>query len=746
MIRHIKEQLAEAKMPAFWQFYALIQGLIVISVYVFANDFWRYALYPFIGIMIVVGLAVGVLQQVNKLKLWYTLVIAVIFFEVSIVLQSLIYFGFPISTEISFYIKEIGIGFSALFTLLAMLFIERKFKLRGLVIDFGLISISIICFLFIARPDYLDIYLFHLTTVQQLSLFNIILGSFLLVIGMLHVALAKFIDIKSFLLILIVGLFIAHFSFSFLISLNYFENETFASKTSWFFYQILGFFSIFYSYLERFELKFARRANSRLSFIFMWLASIFAILTVPIATLITSLDNKDSSFYLITSISSLVLGSIIIWRFILLILSSDKQRKQLKTIAHTDELTGALNYLGYCEKYSRSALTNCLVIVMDIDDFKSINDLYGRNFGDMVLKRLFKRLMQLESVKLVSRVGPDNFITLFQVPKNDIESHLKSLRNTLGVWDIVDNKRVAVPLTFGASHSKKISDIEVLTRQAEKALKIARNKRVGFSLYTTNNNNKLIPRHEIRGILQQALDKNFLPVHFQPIYNLEDGSLKAIELLIRMQSSKHGLLLPGQFLDQARSYGLLTQLTKVCVHMIAQNYHQLPKVIININLPPYMLENPRILGEFLLSFKKEKLSPKRFCIEVTEDEDIPAEHLLGSVKLLKKVGFSIAMDDFGTGYSSLARLSMLPFDIVKIDRSILLAASSGNKAILESTITLIKRLGLAVVVEGVETLEQLSLIQELGANSVQGFLLSKPVDVNKAINLPLNAANIIAEF
>lgn len=129
-----------------------------------------------------------------------------------------------------------------------------------------------------------------------------------------------------------------------------------------------------------------------------------------------------------------------------------------------------------------------------------------------------------------------------------------------------------------------------------------------------------------------------------------------------------------------------------------------------------------------------------------EDEDIPAEHLLESVKVLKQLGFSIAMDDFGTGYSSLSRLSMLPFDIIKVDRSILLAASSGNKAILESTITLIKRLGLSVVVEGVETLEQLRLIRQLGAHSVQGYLLSKPIDVNKAIKVPINASNIIAEF
>ena len=219
-----------------------------------------------------------------------------------------------------------------------------------------------------------------------------------------------------------------------------------------------------------------------------------------------------------------------------------------------------------------------------------------------------------------------------------------------------------------------------------------------------------------------------------------------MELLIRIQSHENGILMPGQFLEQAKAYGLLTPLTKICINMIAKNFHKLPKTTININLPSYLLNNPSLLDDFLSCFEETKLPTNRFCIEVMEDQDIPADKLLQSIEKLKKTGFTIAMDDFGTGYSSLSRLSMLPFDTVKIDRSLLLAASSGNKTVLESAITLIKRLNLSVVVEGVETTKQLDLIRLLGADYVQGFLLSKPVDVNKAKDFPLNASNIIAEF
>ena len=746
MVLPIKEQLEEAEMPIFWQFYALFHAFLVTITFLFANDFWRFVLYPIIGLLIIIGLSSGIFRQVLMRKNWYFLIIGVVFIEISIILESLINFGISVNFNTVVYLKELGVAFAALFVLLAMLFIEKKFKLRGFLLDFGLVTISSIVFIFIVKPDYLNKFIFEFNIAQQFLLFNIALGLFLIIIGLLHFAFSKDYEIKDFILITIIGSFLSHFTIELLTSFEDFNNPLFASKTSWFFFQIIGSLSIFYSYLERFELKYSLRANSKISYLFMWLASILAILTVPVATLINGFDEKTPTFHLATNIASLILGSIVIWRLIILVSNSHRQRLKLINLAHTDEMTGILNYIGYCEKYSRSSITNCLVVAMDIDDFKSINDLYGRTFGDKVLKKIATRLSLLKTVKLVSRVGPDNFVIIFQVPKNKIKDQLKLLESELGVWQIIEDRRIAVPLTFGASHSTKITNIEVLTRQAEKALKIARNKRISFALYTDDDNDKLVPRHEIRGLLQQALDKNFLPVHFQPIYDLNDGSLKAIELLIRVQSPQHGLLLPSQFLDQARSYGLLTQLTKVCIKMIAYNYKHLPKVIININLPPYMIENPRILNDFLMAFKEANLSPNRFCIEVTEDEDIPAEHLLESVQLLKKVGFSIAMDDFGTGYSSLSRLSMLPFDTVKIDRSILLAATSGNKAILESTITLIKRLGLSVVVEGVETLEQLKLIRQLGAHSVQGFLLSKPTDVTNTIKLPLNAANIIAEF
>ena len=283
---------------------------------------------------------------------------------------------------------------------------------------------------------------------------------------------------------------------------------------------------------------------------------------------------------------------------------------------------------------------------------------------------------------------------------------------------------------------------KILQKQAELALKNARKEHSSFALYSEEKTHYQIPRHELRQILQQSVDDDYLPVHFQPIYDLKDGTLKSLELLIRVDSKEHGLLLPGHFLEQAKSYALLTSLTQICIKMIAKHSHELGDITINVNLPPYMLKSTKLLRNFIQLFEDEKLDPKRFCIEITEDEEISAHELIPAIKTLREQGFSIAMDDFGTGYSSLDRLSLLEVDTVKIDRSKLLTAESGNTTILEWAISLTKRLGVSVVVEGVETLEQLSLIKLLGADSVQGFLYSKPVPALQIKDIALNSNEI----
>lgn len=739
-------EVADKKMPRFWQFFVAIQVMLAISVIFISNDSWFHITNALLSISVSTAVIAGIIHQKHELYPWGLLLSGIVLIDIAIVMHTLTFFGIPIHANIPFWIEETGLVLATFFAFSNMLLFENRFNLKGFTIDYSLLIISSTFFIFLLSPDLLNTFLYKTDFSQQLLIINVFFGIVLLSMAILHHILVKKIKTKDIVRIVLILFVVAHFVMDGMLSFAEYENNLLISRISWSTYQLAGVLTVLFVYMEKLSLDYKNQRSSRLGAQFMWAASSLAIFVIPVGVIIRWFLNLPAIDSLIIGLGGSFLSILVIFRFIVLVSNAGHQRKQLRSIAHTDALTGLPNYLGYLEKLHKQRMDNTLVFCINIEDFKAINDLYGRRLGDEVLKSLAKRLQKIPNIKLAARTGSDLFLAVFQTPKENIQSLAESLQQQLGVWDTVLDQRIAVPLTFGASHSVESIKPEKQARQVEQALKIARSQHTCFSLFSEDSSNKLLPRHKLREILQKAVDDNYLPVHFQPIYNLADGSLRALEMLIRVESKEHGLLMPGQFLEQAKSYGQLTLLTQVCINMIAKYFDLLPNVTININLPPYMLNNPDTLDDFLQRFNETKLPPKRFCIEVTEDGEIPAELLIPSVHRLKEYGFSIAMDDFGTGYSSLARLSILSVDSVKIDRSLLLAAVAGNRAVLECAITLAKRLGVTAIVEGVENLEQLALIKLLGADSVQGFLLSEPVHASRAVNLSLNANDIIAEF
>jgi diguanylate cyclase (GGDEF)-like protein len=733
-------------LPGLWAWFIVFHAFIALSVIFITNDTLLNITNIFLSTAISIGVVAGIMYRKHPVFPWGFLSIGVIVIGISTLIKSLDHFGLTVNTNFTFWVEQVGILLVSIFAFAVMHQYEKRFKLKGFTIDFSLIVISTVCLIFLVSPDLLNTVLHKTSFAQQLLLIQVLVGSMLLGMSIFHHVLSRSIGLNDLIRIVLISLFVVHFFMEMLISFKLIENISLISRISWGIYLLSGTFSILFVFIEKLGTDDSSQTTNIITSNFMWTASILAILIIPAGTMLRWQLGLTAIDPAVISIASISLSSIVIWRLIILFTQSNQQRQQLASIVHTDVLTGLPNYLGYLDKLTNKRAENRLVIGINIDDFKAINDLYGRRTGDEVLKSLAHRLQQIPSLELVARTGPDLFLTVFYAPEQQIHSIVSHLKYHLGVWDTIHNQRIAVPLTYAASHSKKLIAPGTQVRQVEQALKTARDNHTSFELFSKGRNNKPIPRHELHEILQKAIDNNYLPIHFQPIYNLDDGSLKAMELLIRVESDEHGLLLPGQFLKQAQSYGQLTQLTKVCVRMVAEYFELLPCVTININIPPYMLDNTNILDEFISSFDATKMPAGRFCIEVTEDGDIPAENLTPAIKRLKDHGFSIAMDDFGTGYSTLARLSTLSMDSVKIDRSLLLSAVAGNKAVLEYAIDLVKRLGVTSVVEGVETLEELAMIRLMGADCVQGFLLSKPVHVSEAVNISLNAKTIEASF
>ena len=748
-ITQIPSEIEDAGLPLFWQLYAFALLITAIFVAFFTKDLEiRHSFNIILAVLTAIPLLTAIFIEKKPIYPWGIFVFEILILITEDVFSSLQYLGFNsffISNE---WIKEIGIATIGIFSLCLLKRFENNYRINGFAIDFILCLFSAICFLFLLSPNLLQFTLEELTIDQQLKFSHLFLVAML--IGLLLVNLKLLITFK--INDLIASVLILSLSTNLLInafnSIEYFGDSQLINNIEWFSYKFAGLLAFLLIYTEDYDFNFDPVKSKALGLQFLWTASIIALLVTPIGVIYRWRFNLSPIEPYFVAFVGTILSLIVIWRISVLLRNYEKQRKKLKSIAFTDSLTGLPNYLGI--RHLIADKKNMLVFTINIEDFKSINDMYERKFGDKVLISLAKRLKNLTEVLFVARTGSDSYLAVYQAPHEQIDKIYGKLQQELGVWDTVLNRRVAVPLTFGASHSKKPIKPENLVRQSELALNESRELHKDFTLFVEKKSklsvNYDLPRLELREILQSAIDQNYLPIHFQPIYNLVDGSLKAVELLIRVQSAEHGLLLPCQFLDQAKSYGLLTGLTKVCINMVAENFEKLPNVEININVPPYMLNNTDILNEFISCFHNANLPTERFCIEVTEDGDIPTDQLIPAINLLKGNGFSISIDDFGTGYSSLGRLSILPVDSVKIDRSLLLSASGGNKAILESAITLIKRLGVQSVVEGVETMEQLNLVRSLGADSVQGYLFSKPVRVVAATQFSLNASSIVAEF
>ncbi|MEB8433205.1 EAL domain-containing protein [Cocleimonas sp. KMM 6892] len=738
IIQHIEKE----GMPVFWQF---VSACLVLNTFImpflFSNQNLVYSLLVIASPPFIIGLYVGFNKHKEKSIPRLVLVGGVAIVGIGASLHNLIYFKFPISTHFALMFEEVGMILIAIFAYIHMLMFEKKFNIKGLAIDFSLLVISGLFVFLLVSPNALHTLFYIFDFDQQILVFNLFIGSTILCMSFIHYLLTKSIGLTDGIRTLLTILLVIHFSLEMLLSFEKGNNPLLMNTLSRSTLYLAGALAIAFVFLEKMSLDYPAIAPTRLGNLFMWVSSIFAIIAIPLGLVIRSALDAPPLDLFIVGMTSILISSIVIWRIIILIKNSNQQKKRLNSLMQTSSLTGLPNYQGYLEQLTFSELENILVIHINIEDFKSINDLYGRDAGDEVLKSLGQRLKQLPKSLLAAHIQSDQFLVAFHCKKIDVKALIETIQEDLGIWDTLQGKWIAVPLTIGASHSEVLNP-EKLAKQAEIALKKARKEHSSFALYSEEKTRYQIPRHELRQILQQSVDDDYLPVHFQPIYDLKDGTLKSLELLIRVDSKEHGLLLPGQFLEQAKSYALLTSLTQICIKMIAKHSHELGDITINVNLPPYMLKSAKLLKNFIQLFEDEKLDPKRFCIEITEDEEISAHELIPAIKTLREQGFSIAMDDFGTGYSSLDRLSVLEVDTVKIDRSILLTAETGNTTILEWAISLTKRLGVSVVVEGVETLEQLSLIKLLGADSVQGFLYSKPVPAFQIKDIALNSNDI----
>jgi diguanylate cyclase (GGDEF)-like protein/PAS domain S-box-containing protein len=452
-------------------------------------------------------------------------------------------------------------------------------------------------------------------------------------------------------------------------------------------------------------------------------------------------------------------GRAVMWTVIQDISTLKDMEAELIRAARQDKLTGLANRAQFMQRLQVSldrahsgTQKWFAVLLVDFDRFKIVNDTLGHSAGDELLRQIAGRLrgalrsedaLRAEGTgDLVARMGGDEFLILvndLDSPDEACHTAERLLQILASVYNIGD-REVHSTASIGIVTSDRCqTKAEEVVRNADVAMYEA--KRAGRARYVVFDEamHSRLARHAmIEADLRQAIGTPELFLHYQPIVDLNSGKMVSAEALLRWRHPTYGSISPSEFIPIAEESGLIIAvgdwvLKEACQTMLGwlrQDPQRAPKTVsINVSRAELSLGS-RLMQRLRDTLEETGLSPQRLQLEITEREVMRnPEAALETLTALRGFGIKLAMDDFGTGTSSLGCLREYPFDTIKIDRTFLrdLTTNSDVLAVIHATLTLIANLGMAGVAEGVEESSQLAILQSLGCQYGQGYLLSRPV-------------------
>jgi len=429
--------------------------------------------------------------------------------------------------------------------------------------------------------------------------------------------------------------------------------------------------------------------------------------------------------------------------------SNWNRARMLYRQANFDALTGLLNRqaftdrLSRCIDGSRRRATQGALLFMDLDKFKRVNDLEGHAAGDQILKEIAGRLTNhLRSTDIVARLGGDEFAII--VPEYKLETELDTLCKKI-IDDIrqpirIDHGECSLDVSIGVSLFPRDGiDVGAVLMKADVAMYKAKEQTGGtFAFFDEQLNLAAAQRMLIEAELRRALANQAMAVHFQPKVQLKDLAVVGLEALIRWPESGYGNFVPDEFVPVAEETGLIQSFAEVvigesvrCLQKCRAKGFQVDRVAVNVSRNQFA--RPGFADRFLELVARSQGRPADFEIDITESLFIrDVSSMVTELRSLRSAGVTIALDDFGEGYASLNVLRSLPLDVVKLDRSFVtpLAANPAARNIARRVIQIAQALYLEVVAEGVETAEEVQILQSMGCELAQGFVISKPLSAS----------------
>lgn len=426
--------------------------------------------------------------------------------------------------------------------------------------------------------------------------------------------------------------------------------------------------------------------------------------------------------------------------------------------AFTDQLTGLPNRVRLLDRLAqalhRAGETGRSVAVMlvDLDGFRSLNEAFGKQVADLALAEVGSRLVEAAGPDATTaRLRSDEFAVVLPELTDPAEAVRTASRLLAAVREpiTVDESRVEVTASVGIAFGRAGDEPEDLLRDADHAMAIAKeaggDRSETFSEAIAEQTSR---RRDVEQRLRQVIDDESLVVHYQPIIDVESEAVVAAEALLRVHDVEGSLLSPAEFIDAAESTGLITRLGSqmlnlTCAQLAAWMQRPEGPHEVSVNVSPRQLADPDLPNDVRQALNASGVPADRLCLEITESMLLGHQATVdASISYLRTLGVRIGLDEFGAGHSSLGYLKRFPLDFVKIDRSLIagLGTNEQDTAIVRATVELAHNLGLIVIAVGVETDEQLEMLQLLGCDRVQGYLFAPPSSPDDLLGPPAGGA------
>jgi diguanylate cyclase (GGDEF)-like protein len=415
--------------------------------------------------------------------------------------------------------------------------------------------------------------------------------------------------------------------------------------------------------------------------------------------------------------------------------------ERIDYLANYDPLTGLANRSLFVERVEQRLAEGLgpdqalVVVLFDLERLRRVNDTHGRAAGDALLRQAASRLRELNGS--ASRIGADLF-ALLAVERSWAPDIARMVEATMAAWldppFLLSGQELRIGCRAGiATFPDDGGDAEALLRNAEAALRSAKQGKTRSAFYAPELNARAAEALALESRLRRALDAGEFILHYQPKVNLGDGRICGLEALIRWQDPQGGLVPPGKFIPILEESGLIEAVGRWALQRALADHQAWrtagldpPRVAVNVSALQF--GQPEFVG--LIAELTAGHGGNALELELTESllmADV--ERSMQMLQVIRALGVDLAIDDFGTGYCSLSYIAKLPVTALKIDRAFIQALTEGPEgvAIVTSILALAKAIKVRAVAEGVETEEQAKLLRLLGCEEAQGFLFSRPV-------------------